>query len=391
MFEEIKKEIDQLAASSKLKEFHTRVSRAPNVIEIRGKQVVDFTSWDFLGLGQNKKVVRALQVEAENFGVSANSSRLNSGTTLAHVNLEKRIASFFGTQSALLFSQKNQAVLSLIHALTNESDIVFYDENMQSPIADACVLSRTTGIPFNSSNLDSFELEIAKHKANRGRFVLIESVSPISGKSNDLIRLSNLCKKNQINLIVDESFALTHSGLRGAGRIEELSLSDSVFLIYSSLSHCLPGVGACLAGNAIVTGLMLQKSRTFSSEISMSSCIVAATEASIDVAELSQTERAALSALIKEFRDGLSQAGFLDAGESISPIVSVMVGNGESALKWSEVLFQKGFLVDPVSVKTLVSDVGFIRVLVNVCHTQEQIKSLLLSITDIANRLGEDG
>ena len=110
MLEQIKKESELLASNSQLKEFHTRLSRNSSYIEIRGKRALDFTNWDILNLGSNKKIIKAFQSELEQSGLGVSASRLGSGTLLAHVACEKRLAEFFHTQSALLFSSKNQVV-----------------------------------------------------------------------------------------------------------------------------------------------------------------------------------------------------------------------------------------------------------------------------------------
>ena len=390
MIEQIKLEIEQISASSELREFHARSSRGSGLIEIKGKKVHDFTNWDLFALNENKQILHAVQAEVERFGIGAGSSRLQSGTTLHHLNCEKRISQFLGVESALLFSTKNQAVFSLLHALAGESDVVFFDEHIQSPVADAVLLVKALAVPFNTSNLESFELELPKYRGARRRFVFCEAISPLTGRLADLSRLFILAKKFDLNIVLDESFSLFSQGLRGAGVVEEGAKAQSVFCIYASLSHTIPYFGAFISGNALLTNLLIQKSRTFQNEISLPPIILNAIERSIDYVEFAQSDRLKIEAMTTRLREGLGSVGFIDALQGSSPIVCILVGKGSKAIEWAEILLQKGFLVDPVSVVSGPTDVGLIRMLVGLNHSVEVIDRLVASISDIVNRMGED-
>jgi 7-keto-8-aminopelargonate synthetase-like enzyme len=392
MLVEIKKYLDDLHAKGALKEFYACGKLDEAKIEIRGKTLIDFSSWDVLGLNKNKTIIKTLHQAFEEYGAGSSASRLTTGTAISHLTCEKRIAGFFGGQSSLLFSSKNQSVFSFFHSFVKEGDAVFFDEQMLSPIVDACLLTKSRPFPFNSNNLESFEIELGKNKITTTQFLFVESVSPTSGKIVNLTKIIDLCNKHQINLVVDESYALAHYGLRGAGVVDSLaadclSLNQPFVTRYGSLSYCLPCTGAFIVGDALLMTNMIQKSRTFVNETSISPALATVIEKSLDIIELAQTDRIELSSRVKTFRDELSLNGFLEASESTTPIVSLLVGLGETAAKWHELLLKKGHYVEPLIFKGANSDIGVIRIIITTSHTREELLSLCAAICDIANRM----
>lgn len=388
VLEQLKLEIDQLVASGQHREFHSRAARNRGVIEIKGRKLIDFTNWDLLGLNENSKIKRAGQKEIEETGLCEASPRLSSGTTLAHTSCEKRIALFLGTQSALLFSSKNQAVFTLLTALCNESDLIFYDEQIQSPVADVAYLVSAQSLPFNPSNLSSIDL--SKVKGARRRFMVVESVSPITGKKAPLPELFEIAAKNQIFLLIDESYSLGSVGLRGAGVLENGPPAPSEYGVYGSLAHSLPGYGAFVAGSGLLTNYLIQRSKTLAYEVAIPSSICAAVEAGIGVVELAHKDRAIIRENVALLRANLSKEGFLDAAQSDSHVVSVMVGSTKQAIIVHNELISKGFLCDAVSLTSSLTDIGLIRLLPSVFHTAAQIEVLGRALAEIADKLIED-
>lgn len=390
MIDQLKLELEQIAASGRQKEFHPLLSRENGFIEIKGKKVADFTNWDFLNLNSNRKFMRSAQEEIEKSGVGALSSRLSSGTSYSHLALEKRIAGFLGTQSAVVFSSKNQAVFSLFTALVGEADAVFYDEQMQSPVSDACYLVNAPALSFNSSNLPALETELAKVKQANRKIIVVESVSPGSGKKNDLSALLQIALRQDAHLVVDESYALGAIGLRGAGLCEELGCISQLLCVYGSMGQGLAAYGAFVAGGAIVSNYLIQRSKTFQNEVSLPPALAAAVESGINIIELAHLEREKLRQNTKRLRDGLTEAGFLDAGQSDSMIVSIMVGKFRRAREFADILFQRGFLAEAVSLQTPLTEVGMLRFIVQAAHSPKSIDALLQNFIEIYSKIHED-
>ena len=388
--EQLKIEIEQLIASGLHKELHLRGLRKAGLIEIKGKRLVDFTNWDILGINENKKFKRAAQKSIEENGIGTASSRLSSGTTISHTSCETRLAKFFGAQSSLLFSSKNQAVFSLLTALANESDLICFDEQIQSPALDVAYLVNAQSLAFNSANLSALNNELNKFKKVRRKFILLETVSPISGRKINLEELLQIASRHQAFLMLDESFAIASEGLRGAGLLDEKPIGFSEFCLYGSLSNTVPCYGAFVAGSGTITNYIIQRSKTFAHEVPLPPVIAGSIESAIDIIELAQQERSRLAENIKMLRENLSKHGFLDASHADSAVVSIMIGTTKQAIRIANLLISKDFFVDVVSLSTSLTDIGLIRLLVNSSHTAKQLESISLSIAEISSKISED-
>ena len=217
MLNKIKLELEQLAAKGLLRQLKPVQSRKDGCVEVRGKQLIDFTNWDYLALNSNRDFLTSLQREIESLGVGACAARTASGTHQRHVACEYRIAQFLNTQSSILFSSKNQAVLSLVTSLVAEGDLVFLDETMHSPVSDAAYLVNAQAIYYHAGSLAQLKSELSKCKPTLRKFIFAESISPVTGIGTDLGYLVELARTFKAQLIVDESYALAALGLRGAG------------------------------------------------------------------------------------------------------------------------------------------------------------------------------
>lgn len=386
----IKSEFAKLSASESVQEFHSVKYRDNGYVEIRGKKVLNLTSWDFFDLNSNRAVRHALQGEVEESGINSRSSRMSSGTSPAHLLCESRIAKFLSCEKSLLFSSKNQAILSLFSYLLSENDQVLIDEHIQSPVFDACRLSGARPIFFNSANLSTLEKEFSNFKGLGDKYVFVESISPLTGRKIDLATISEIIGRHGGELIVDESYSIGIQGLRGAGGCEESSLVGKVLCLVGALTYGIPGFGGVIAGGRELIDLLANRSRTFSNEVPLPFGVASCIEKAIDFIEFFQTKRDKLANSTILLRQQLSEVGFLDATQSDSPIVSVMVGKSNEAKEMARALFERGFLVDPVITKTSLSQVGFIRAIVNTLHTDEQLKLYSQAVSDIFQRLPQE-
>jgi 7-keto-8-aminopelargonate synthetase-like enzyme len=386
MLKKLKAELDQLASRRQLKEFHMTGSRGSGAIETRGRRLVDFTSWDFMALNDRPRFRQAAQAAIERIGVGDASSRSSSGLFKEHVSCEARLAQFLGTASSLLFSSKNQAVISLLTALVNEGDLVLYDEMIQSPVSDALYLVNAQAVSFSS--IGALESELEKSRSVRRRLVVLESLSPLTGAQLDMGSVVALTQRHDAGLIVDESYALGAIGLRGAGVCESLGIGRQILGIYGSLSQGLASYGAFVAGDAILTGYLLNRSKTFSNETPLPPHIACAVESAIDLIELVPLARDRLSQLGARLRGGLALAGFRGV-EGESPVVCVPLKKLRVASDLSAALYERGFLVEALSRGRAFSEDALVRIVISSAHTEKNIDDLLKAFFEIQSHVKE--
>ncbi len=386
MLTELKLELEKLAAQGRVKEFHPVRGRDGVSINIRDKNVIDFSNWDFLCVRKNKNAIRVMCQHAEVGLVGSGSSRACSGTFDAHLRCEERLAKFFGTQSALLFSSKNQAVLSLITSLISEHDLIIYDEAIQSPVADAAYLVGATSVGFPLSDLNTLKSELEKAGALRRKFIFVESLSPITGELIDISRYSAIAARYGAELIVDESYAVGAIGLRGAGSSEADKgklVANEVLVRYCDLSLGLGGFGCAICGPSILIAALVNRSRTFSVEASLPMAISALIEANVDYVEVNTATRERMNIFAGRLKNRLHELGKVASKGAYSPIICIPFEKLSLANGFSEGLFSRGFFVEALPIRTHLSERAIVRIIVNAGHAENNMDDLIVACSDI--------
>lgn len=387
MIRELKQEIEQLQAVGLVREAHAALRLENGQVEIRGKRVVDFTSWDFLNLAFDPRLKRSAQKVIEAVGVGSSSPRLSSGSSEAHAHCEHRIAGFLGAQSSLLFSSKNQALLTLFTSSLSERDVVLIDELSQSPASDAAYLVNAQTAMFQSEDPSSLEAELDKTRAARRRILYVETVSSLTGKQIDLPRVLSIAKKFNADIVLDESFAVASIGLRGAGVSDGILSCDAVACTVLDLSLGLSCYGAALAGTSELIGYLLSRSRTFSYESALPASIAASVDTALDIVELQPLKREGLLLLASRLHSGLSELGMSPEAFSRTPIVSINFAKRSLAAEFAASVFQRGFLVDVVPRGTQFSDSAVVRLIIRSPHSEKHVDQFLQAVADIKARL----
>lgn len=388
MLPDLRKELEQLTTTGRERHFHEAVARKDGCVSLRGRTAIDFSSWDRYALGHLPGLRRAAQRVIEEYGLTAGSARGCSGTSPLHTTCERRIAEFMGFEAATLLASKNQAVFSLITALASERDVVLFDEAMQSPIGDAAYLVNAPTATFPSGNIARVRGELEKAKGARRRLLCVESVSPLTGESLDMVAWSALAQKGDAELIVDESFALGVSGLRGAGALESLPLKAGVLCAYADCSVSLGASGAFISGPLILVRYLMQRSRTFVSEVAPAPAAMAVLEGALDHVELAHQARERMTVSAAKLRDGLIQMGAIQGSAATGPIIGIPMKSLRVAREVGEALFQKGLLVDVLARPNggnspSPAGAALVRFLVSALHTPKQIEDALQACSEI--------
>lgn len=379
-------DLEKELAAVKAKDVIPAIDHGNAQVTIRSKRVVDFTSWDFLGAGKDRAVVKAAQTAIEAYGIGVASPRLSAGTRAAHIESEIRLANFFCTESALLFSSKGQALISIITSLLHERDTLIVDDRFVGPAADAAYLVNSDVINFHIEQVQATEKIFENTKHYRRKICIAESVSSITGQPSDLGFIAKLCAKHGVELIVDESFALGTLGIRGAGGVEAANISRDILAVVSDLSLSLGVAGGVVAGPNTLTKCLLTRGRTFAQEGAPLPLCAKAAQAAIDYIELQSFKRESVKLLSQRLRQGLHGLG-IAVGEFGTPIVSLPFKSIKAAEEAKEALFSRGFLVDLVPAGLLFSEASLLRLLITAEHKDEHIDTFLNAMSDIFPRI----
>jgi 8-amino-7-oxononanoate synthase len=235
--------------------------------DIRG---IDFSSNDYLGIGQNNSVFeKAISILSEK-GITNNGatgSRLLTGNGILYSEAEELLRNLHQADSALIFNSGYDANIGLFSSVPQRDDIILYDEFIHASIRDGIKMSNARNHKFKHNDLNDLLSHILRGqkntKNNREIYIVTESVFSMDGDSPDLKALSVLCNKYKCQLIVDEAHAIGLFGSNGCGRVQELELQENIFARIITFGKALGCHGAAILGSADLNKYLINFARSF--------------------------------------------------------------------------------------------------------------------------------
>jgi 7-keto-8-aminopelargonate synthetase-like enzyme len=367
MFKPLEQELLRIKSAGTERRFPYLRKRSAGLAEVGDRHLVDFANFDYLGLANNQRVVKASQQAIELHGVSQSPSRVSAGSLPELISAEDRLARFFGMDGAIFFSSRNQALLSLLSAVANQGDLVAYDSFAHAPIADASYLLELSPLTYSLENIETLN-EFLERSIINPLCLYAEGVSPVTGELFPLQWLQRkITPDKRFHLIVDESYAASILGERGSGAYEASGTIFPSLSIIGSFGIGIPGYGGFVAAKGVVIDYLKQTSRAIETESATPAHIAAAIEAAIDTLELEILARKKILHNALRVRSALIAAGVPVTGGNASPILSVTL----------ERLLTKGILVELVGLRSYRKEIPVIRVVVNRAHSHVQLDTLI--------------
>jgi 7-keto-8-aminopelargonate synthetase-like enzyme len=349
--------------------------------QIDGKPVVNFSSNDYLGLTNHPAVKAAAQKALDKYACGLSSSRLQA-TTVEHVDLERRLARFFGYESCLVFTTGYQAMLGLISASADKDTTLVLDSFSHACILDGTFLA--AGTPgkspevrfFNHNSAKSLE-RILKTRERKNAMVLVEGVYSLDGDVAHLPEFVELCERYDAVLAVDDAHGSGTMGATGRGLAEAQGVSGRVPILMTAFSKVFGGIGGALLGKAEVIEMVKNAARSFMFSASLPVPIVAAVSTILDMLEADGPKLVAeLHQKRDYFRGKLLEAGF-DLGASSTQIMPVMCRDERKTLFMHVAMLECGVLMVPVIYPGVKPGEERLRVNVTRGHTQEDMDTAL--------------
>ncbi|MEA2160708.1 MAG: 8-amino-7-oxononanoate synthase [Solirubrobacteraceae bacterium] len=336
-----------------------RVLEGPTlpVVEMEGKQRIMLGSNNYLGLTGDERVKQGALDALNRYGTGLTGSRFLNGTIDLHLELERELAEWFGTEAALVFTTGHQANLGALGTILAPGDTVVADSGDHASILDGCVLSRAKLRIFRHNRLDRLERALEKAVSEGGGIlVVVDGVFSMEGDVAPLPEIADLCGRFGARLMVDEAHALGVLGARGAGACELLGIEDRVDLRMATFSKSLASCGGVIAGPADVIEFLRIASRPFMFTASAVPAAVGAALAAVRIcrSEEGQELFARVLANARYLHQGLSQLGFkvveptrlADGTEIVTPVVPVVIGDDwKAGLLW-KALYDAGVFVN---------------------------------------------
>lgn len=354
-----------------------RVVESPQsvLMQLDGRQVVNFCSNDYLGLANHPEVIAAFKRGVDQYGVGSGSAHLICGHSHAHHALEDELAAFTGRERALLFSTGYMANLGAISALVGRGDSVLEDRLNHASLLDGGLLSGARFQRYQHNQLDDLQARLA---ASKGKALIVsDGVFSMDGDLALLPELADLAEQHGAGLLIDDAHGFGVLGANGGGVVEHFGLSQQqVPILMGTLGKAFGTFGAFIAGSDSLIEYLIQKARTYVFTTAMPAAVAEATRVSLRLLQQEAWRRQHLQVLISRFRAGAEQQG-LQLMASATAIQPIILGDSESALLASQRLLAQGFWVSAIRPPTVPAGTARLRITFSSLHTEQQVDALL--------------
>ena len=332
--------------------FRLMTSEAGPVVQMEGRETIMLGSNNYLGLTGDPRVKAAARDALDRYGTALTGSRLLNGTIPLHVELEREIAEWMGTEDAIVFTTGYQANLGTIGTILEPGETVICDAGDHASILDGCRLSGAKLRPFRHNQMEKLSKMLERANADGGGvLVVVDGVFSMEGDVCPLPEIVERTERHDARLMVDEAHAVGVLGERGAGVSELYGLEDRVDLRVGTFSKSLASCGGFVAGPADVVEYLRISARAF---VFTAAAVPAALGAALEAVRICRREGGPLFARLLEnadyLRRGFRELGLRvvepgrlpDGSAAITPVVPVMVGEDwQAALLW-KALFEAG-------------------------------------------------
>lgn len=344
-------------------------------LRIDGRELVNFTSNDYLGLARDPRVAGAAAAAARDHGASVSASRLLCGSTPLHDRLERRLAALKGREAALLYSSGYLANLGVLTALARPGDAIFSDALNHASIIDGCRLSGARTTVYRHGDADHLAELLAASRAER-RLIVSETVFSMDGDVAPLAALAALARRHDAALVLDEAHATGVLGPGGEGALARDGIDPRGIVVVGTLSKALASAGGFVAADAAVVDYLVNRSRPFIFNTAPTPASVGAALAALDVVAAEPERRERLHALAARLRDGLVAAGH-PPSRSETPIVPLLLGDAETALAAERRLREAGALARAIRPPTVPEGTARIRFNLMAIHDEADVDRAL--------------
>jgi glycine C-acetyltransferase/8-amino-7-oxononanoate synthase len=322
----------------------------PRVL-LDGEPVLLLCSNNYLGLADHPRLRRAAADAALRLGTSSGASRLISGSMSIHTELESRLASFKGTEAALLFGSGYLANTGTIAALAGRGEVVFSDELNHASIIDGCRLAGAETFVYRHTDTEHLAWGLRRAKG-RAALIVTDGVFSMDGDIAPLTELGGLARRHRCRLLVDEAHATGCIGPGGRGSVAAAGVTEEVDVIVGTLGKALGGYGAYVCASREMVDFLVNSARPFIFSTAPPPPAVAAAIAALDLLEERPRRVERLGANAAALRDSLRAEGLEPVG-SDTQIVPLVIGEADDAMALCERLIADGLFAQAIRPPTV--------------------------------------
>lgn len=359
------------------------------VIQIKGQELINLSSNNYLGLATNPELQAAAIEAIKSWGVGAGAVRTINGTLRLHDELEEKLAAFKGTEAVISYQSGFNCNMAAISAVMDKNDAILSDELNHASIIDGCRLSKAKIIRFNHSDMDDLRQK-AKEATESGLYhkvmVITDGVFSMDGDIAKLPEIAEIAETYDLITYVDDAHGSGVLG-KGAGTVKHFGLQDKIDFQMGTLSKAIGVVGGYVAGKQQLIDWLKVRSRPFLFSTAVTPADAVAATKAIELMMASTDLNEQLWENGDYLKKGLKELGF-DIGKSETPITPCIIGDEKTTQQFSRRLYEEGVYAKSIVFPTVPRGTGRVRNMPTAAHTKEMLDKAIRIYEKIGKEMG---
>jgi len=378
-------ELETLRRTDRLRRVRTlRGPQGPKVC-IDGRELLSFSSNDYLGLANDERVRKAAAEAVETYGWGSGASRLVCGNAEPYERLEALLAESKQTEAAVVFPTGYAANVGALTAVLGKGDLVVADKLNHASIVDGCRLSGAEFRVYPHANLRRLRKLLAARGRYRRALVVTDSLFSMDGDFAPLEEIVDLAGEHDAMVMVDEAHATGVFGEHGAGLVERLGLTSKVAIEMGTLSKAVGSLGGFVAGSKDLIAFLWNKARSLIYTTALPPAVCAAAAEGLRIIQSDPALRQRLWQNVNRLHEALRVLG-ADRERLHSQIVPLMIGDPAAAVAVSDYLLERGILVPAIRPPTVPPNTCRLRVSVTARHSKDDVDRLSSALAEARSK-----
>jgi glycine C-acetyltransferase len=356
-------------------------------VTIDGRRRLNLCANNYLGFANDPRLVQAAMDAIARYGVGPGAVRSIAGTMTIHLELERAIARFKGTEAALSVQSGLNTNLAVIPLLMGKDDVIFTDELNHASIIDGVRLTKAKRVIFPHRDVETLAVQLEENKEIAKKLIITDGVFSMDGDLAPLPAMVELAERYDAMVMVDDAHGEGVLGSHGRGIVDHFGLHGRVDIECGTMSKAFGVMGGYVAGSAELVEYLRQRARPFLFSSAATPPDVAACIAAIGILEASDEPVRKLWSNAQYFTRQLVDLGF-DCGHSETPIVPVMLGEASTAWAFSKRLFEEDVFATAIAFPTVPQGKARIRTMLSAAHTREDLDLATEKYACVGRELG---
>lgn len=384
----LQKQLAEIEAAGLYKKEREITSPQNGTITIAGgKKVLNFCANNYLGLADDPRLVHSAKASLDKYGFGMSSVRFICGTQTIHHELEKRLASFLGMESTILYSSCWDANGGLFETILGAEDAIISDALNHASIIDGIRLCKAKRLRYNNCDMADLEAKLIEAEGSRFKLIATDGVFSMDGSIAPLKAICDLADKYGAMVMVDDSHAVGFIGEKGKGTPEFCGVMGRIDFLTGTFGKALGGAsGGYTCAKKEVIELLKQRSRPYLFSNTLAPVITATTLSVLDLLESAGDLRQKLMDNSHYFREKMSKLGFkLLPGQH--PIIPVMLGDAKLAQQFASKMLEHGVYVVGFFYPVVPQGLARIRTQMSAAHSKEDLDRAIAAFERVGKEL----